>query len=163
MFCNGVQHTSNTTFSIRPPPSNKRHAWEIEERPSAVAHRAADSELLSYDPSNEDDTPFEMMNDSQISDISMGPTDFPPSPSRNHFLVRTKNMESYSSYVKNLPYSVEHGAAVKTVVAQCTMRRKKCLVCKTRKMLYCCKTGLMKTSKQKWICTSGNGCFDEHC
>ena len=60
------------------------------------------------------------MNNSQISGISMGPTDFPPSPSRNHFLVRTKMIESYS-YVKNLPYSLEDGAAVKTMVAQRTV------------------------------------------
>jgi len=160
-FSSGVQHTRNTTYSIRPPPWNKRHAFEIEERPSPVAHRASDSELLSYDPSNEDDTPFEMMNDSQISDVSMGPTDFPPSPSRNHFLVRTRQMESYS-YSKILPSSVEDGAAVKKMVAQRTMRRK-CLVCKTRKTSYCCKTCLMKISRHQWICTSGNGCFDEHC
>jgi len=111
-FSNDVQHR-NTTYSIRPPapstnsirtpaPSNKRHAFEIEERPSPVARGASDSELLSYDPSNEDNTPFEMMNDSQISDISMGPTDFPPSPSRNHCLVRTRQMESYS-YSRILP------------------------------------------------------------
>jgi len=70
-------------------------------------------------------------------------------------------MESYS-YSKILPSSVEDGAAVKKMVAQHTMRRK-CLVCKTRKTSYCCKTCLMKISRHQWICTSGNGCFDEHC
>ena len=77
-FCNGKQYTRGTTHSIcPPPPSKKRPASDnIQHRRTGHPRDHAGGGLLNSDPLLDEDHDFEMVNDSQISDLMMDPCDF---------------------------------------------------------------------------------------
>ena len=164
MLCNdfyvGNKKTCDTTYSIRAPPSKKRVSAEINEvakRMSSAAADADDGELLN-------DESYEVVNDSQISDVTMCGSEYLPSPPIKHHLIMTKAKESYSYAVRNPKYEDEDGAEpmLKKKMAVRTMRRK-CVVCKTVKTPLFCSTCMMHVHELTWICSARKNCFAEHC
>ena len=161
-FYNGNKKTCDTTYSIRPPPSKKRVSAEMNEvvkRPTPAAIDAdADGGGLLNDES------YEVVNDSQISDVTMCGTEYIPSPPIKHHLAMTKAKETYSYAVRNPRWELDLGdePMLKKKVAVRTMRRK-CVVCKTVKTPLFCNTCMKFTHELHWICSTKKNCFAEHC
>ena len=161
-YLDGVQHTSGTTYSICAPPSKKRPALNVVENMPAA--RRSSGKLLNDNDlgDDDDDPPFEKMNDTQISDITMDPSDSSTPPAK-HSLARTKQMKSYT-YQVNVAASMDAGIPVRKKVAECRMRRK-CTECKRKKMPMFCNTCFTKFGTTQWICSSSaeHECFKLHC
>ena len=90
-FYNGKAYTSGTTYSIcPPPPSKKRPALDnIDNRHTGRPRDCVGGELLNGDSLLDEDHDFEMVNDSQISDLTLDPCDF--QRRSTHSLVKTKD------------------------------------------------------------------------
>ena len=158
-FYDGNKKTCDHTYSIRPPPSKKQVSAEINcvaKRPSpSNTADGTDGELLKDDS-------YEVVNDSQISDVTMCQSEFLQSPPTKHCLIMTKAKESYSYGVRNPNWELDDEPILKKKVAVRTMRRK-CVVCKTVKTPLYCNTCMMHGHQLTWVCSTRKNCFLEHC
>ena len=87
----GNRKTCDSTYSICPPPSKKRGPSAtnvVEQRPTTAAGHT-DGELLN-DLSLDGSSSVAILNKSQISDMTMDPLEFLPSPPITRNLNRTK-------------------------------------------------------------------------
>ena len=160
MLCNdfydGNKKTCDHTYSIRAPPSKKRVSADINfvgKRPSPS--NTTDGELLN-------DFSFEVVNESQISDVTMSPSEFLPSPPTKHRLSMTNAKESYSYGVRNPNWELGDEPILKKKMAVRTMRRK-CVVCKTVKTPLFCNTCMNQGNLLTWVCSQRTKCFADHC